>query len=187
MKLTLTLAVVLAAAGIALAAVDSHNKEKQDQAAMPGPGPEHKVLELWAGNWDATVTMQTGAPQPEVSKATYTSRVGLGGRWLTGEFKGQMMGETFEGRDVLGYDQAKKSYVGTWIDSMSTSIMTSTGTWDAASQTLTMSGMGMDPASGKEVKHIMKTSFRGTDTMAFSILVEGAPGPMLSIEYKKKK
>ena len=189
MKLSLTLAAALAAAGLTLAAATLQDKGKLDAAAtgMSGPGPEHKVLELWAGDWDATVTVDMGGPKPDVSQATYSARVGLGGLWLTGEFKGQFMGQPFEGRDVLGYDSGKKSYVGTWIDSGSPSLSVSSGTWDAASQTLTMRGTGLDPATGKEMGSVMKTSFRGADRMLLSLQMDGAPAPMMTIEYKRMK
>ena len=53
---------------------------------MPKPGPEHKVLELDVGTWDATVEMfmVPGAP-PTVSQGTETSTLGCGDSDMTGK------------------------------------------------------------------------------------------------------
>ena len=87
---------------------------------MPTPGPEHEMLKKDVGTWDATVEMfmAPGAP-PAVSKGTETVTM-LGGFWQVGEFKSEMIGQPFEGQGITGYDPAKKKFVGTWVDTMST-------------------------------------------------------------------
>ena len=43
----------------------------------------------------------------------------------------------FQGLGFTGYDNHPKKYVGVWIDNMTTSIMTSSGTFDAGGKTFT--------------------------------------------------
>ena len=100
---------------------------------MPKPGPEHKVLEMDAGTWDATVevSMAPGAP-PVVSKGTETNTIGCGGLCLISDFKGDFGGMPFHGHGTSTWDPAKKKYVGTWTDSMSAGISLGESTYDPA-------------------------------------------------------
>ncbi|HEV3263156.1 MAG TPA: DUF1579 family protein, partial [Gemmataceae bacterium] len=80
------------------------------QPAPPKPGPEHKMLKQFEGDWDATVAM--GGQE---SKASSSYKLGLGGFWLTHDFRGEFGGQKFHGRGTTGYDPIKKKYVSTWI------------------------------------------------------------------------
>ena len=55
----------------------------------------------------------------------------LGDRVMVEEVKSQMMGQPFTGHGMSGYDNVSDKYWATWIDSMSTGVMTSEGTCDA--------------------------------------------------------
>ena len=61
----------------------------------------------------------------------------LGGRWVESKFTSNMMGQPFEGIGYTGYDNQKKKYMGTWQDNMSTAVMVSEGTMDAAGKVMT--------------------------------------------------
>ena len=103
---------------------------------MPTPGPEHEMLKKDVGTWDATVEMfMPGAP-PSVSKGTEIVTM-LGGFWQLSEFKSEMMGQPFEGRGTMGYDPAKKRYVGIWVDTMTPGFSTVEATYDPATKTMT--------------------------------------------------
>ncbi len=95
------------------------------------PGPEHKALEQFVGTWDATVKMwmTPGAP-PQESTGTAENKMALGGRYLEQHYDGKFMDQPFTGVGYTGYDLYKKQYVGTWMDTMGTTIMNSTGTAD---------------------------------------------------------
>jgi hypothetical protein len=57
----------------------------------------------------------------------------------------------FEGISTLGYDNAKKVFMNSWIDNMGTGIMQLQGTWDPASKTINFTGTSVDPATGKDM------------------------------------
>ena len=99
----------------------------QWQAAMT-PGPGHARLEPLVGTWKATttLTMAPGAPS-ESSEGTSEHRWVLGGRFVEQLYRGSAMGMPFEGLGYTGYDNASKRYIGTWMDSCGTGVMTSTG------------------------------------------------------------
>ena len=64
----------------------------------------------------------------------------MGGRYLEQRFKGDIMGMPFEGIGYTGYDNVKKQYWGTWMDNMSTGMMTSTGTAPPTGRSWTFNG-----------------------------------------------
>lgn len=118
--------------------------------AFKTPGAEHKVLDAKVGKWTDKVTcwMKPGEPPMEMT-ATSEARWILGGRYLQGTVKGDFMGDPFEGLATYAFDNMKKKYVSSWIDNMSTAIMTSDGTYDAATKTFTFTGEAPCMLSGK--------------------------------------
>src|SRR5215510_5656338 len=70
-----------------------------------------KHLKRDVGTWNVVMKM-FGDPngEPAVSKGTETN-VMLGDVWLIGQFKGQIMGSSFEGLRQTGFDPEKKKFV----------------------------------------------------------------------------
>jgi hypothetical protein len=92
------------------------------------PGAPHAMLAKNAGQWNCTVkSWMDPSAEPMTSKGTESSEMILGGRYLRSHFQGTMMDKPFEGMGTMGYDNAKKKYVGTWFDSMGTVIMSLEG------------------------------------------------------------
>ena len=112
---------------------------QQGMPPLPKPGPEHAVFKEDAGTWDAVVEtfMQPGG-SPMTSKGIETNVIGCAGLCLVTDFKSEMMpGMQFEGHGIATWDPAKKRYVGSWTDSMSTGMALSEGTWDPEKRTMT--------------------------------------------------
>jgi hypothetical protein len=132
------------------------------------PGPEQAMLAKDNGNWKAEVTMwmKPGAP-PMTSKGTLSNKMILGGRYQQTSFKGDMMGMPYEGTGTTAYDKARKVWVSSWADNMSTGIMNMEGTYDAATRTMTFTGKMLCPANGKwcEMKQVMKKLDDNTEVM----------------------
>lgn len=107
---------------------------------MSDESTERRIAEAVAvfakdiGTWDIelTVTPAPGAPSV-IQRATSENRM-LGGRWLIVDYRAE---SGFEGHGVYGWDDAKRSYVGTWVDSMQSSAARATGTWDPKTRTMT--------------------------------------------------
>jgi len=157
---------------------------------LPKPGPEHKLFQEDAGEWDATVeTFIPGAP-PVVSKGKETNAVGCGGLCLISDFKGEMgPGQPFHGHGTTAWDPAKKKYVGTWTDSMSAGISMGESTYDPATKTVTGFMEGPDP-TGKVVKSRAVVQYQGAGTRVFTMYQTGPDGkeaPMMKISYTRKK
>lgn len=157
-------------------------------AQMPQPTAEHQKLTEFAGVWDVTIAFTGEDNKPVKSKGTCVRKQPMGGFWLVDKFQAQMMGQSFSGLGTTGYDPVKKKYVGTWIDSMTPSIMVTEGGFDKTGKILTMSGMapGFD---GKPVMNRTVTTIKDRNTHLFQMFAPGPDGKeltMLTITYNRR-
>lgn len=151
------------------------------------PGAEHQKLAAKAGTWNAALEMMGPDGQPMRSKGTSTMTMGCGGLWLIDDFHAELGGAPFHGHGMTGYDPAKGKYVGTWVDSMSTSLLTMEGGYDKTGKVLTMTGMapGMD---GKPVSTRYVTTHQDANTDVFEMFMPGPDGKemkVLTITYTR--
>lgn len=159
------------------------------QDEMPQASAEHAVLKQDVGTWKARVSM-FAAETPDVSEGREVNRM-LGDFWLVSEFKGSIMGMDFAGCGTMGYDPGSKKYVGSWIDSMTPTAMHTSGTWDAATRTMTVETMGKNP-DGSDSKGKMVTVYSkdgNTRTMTMFGMMPGMDemAKMMEIEYTRVK
>jgi hypothetical protein len=178
------------AAFVAAAAVQDKKQEPAGAPPMDMPmtqaGPEHALLKKMAGTWDTTVKFMIPGMPPDISKGSETSRM-LGDLWLLSDFEGTAMEAPFKGHGIMGYDPAKKKYVGVWVDTMSTHPQLSEGTYDERTRTMTMTAKGMDMATGQPVDQRHVSRFIDDDTAVFEMYQGSATTPILTIEYKRRK
>src|SRR5512136_1678114 len=102
----------------------------------------HAYLKLFVGEWksEATMWVMPGAP-PTTSENTAKAELILGGRFLKMVYSGTMMGQPFEGFQIVGYDNLQNKYVVLWIDNTSTAFYMTTGVYDEAKKTMTEEGL----------------------------------------------
>jgi hypothetical protein len=75
------------------------------------PGPEHRKLQPFVGDWDLTLRLWTSPGQsPAVVKGTAERKWIMGGRFIQETVKGEHDGKAFEGLGLLGYDRASKKF-----------------------------------------------------------------------------
>jgi hypothetical protein len=103
------------------------------------PQKEHHWLEQLVGEWTYEGEAVMGPDQPPMKHKGSQSVRSVGGVWIQGEGKWQMP----DGRPAttfltLGYDTAKKQFVGTFIGSMMTYLWVYNGGLDAAEKVLTL-------------------------------------------------
>lgn len=200
-KLIVTLLLIAALPVIAqekAAKKKAAGKAPMDQNAMmelmgklATPGDGHKKLDIMVGTWTATTNMwmEPGKP-PEVSQGTSVHRWVLGNRYLEQRYEGTMFGMPFSGIGYTGFDNYKKKYLSTWMDTMSTTIMINSGTFDAAGKVLTASGKMDDPSKGKVVTIRTVTTMVNSDEMLFEMHGPGPDGKdyrIMEIRHKRKR
>jgi len=128
-------------------------KEMETWMKLATPGPMHKALEPLIGSWTvkATSWQAPGGP-PQTGTGSAESSWVLGGRFVREDFDGDFAGMKFQGLGYTGYDNLKKKYVGTWMDSMGTMIMESSGTADPSGKVFTLHSTMPDVMTGKTMK-----------------------------------
>ena len=153
------------------------------------PGAEHQQLAALDGTYDLTVkSWHSPDAPPSTDTGTATRRMILGGRVQVEEVTSQMMGQPFTGQGLHGYDNVTGKHWATWNDSMSTGLMVSEGTCDAA-RTCAYTGTYHDPVSRKPVTSRMISRWPDRNT---EVLEMYAPGPdgketrMMEITYRKR-
>jgi hypothetical protein len=155
------------------------------------PGDAHKKLGAMAGTFNAEVKMwmQPGAP-PAGGAGVAENSWALDGRFLEQHFTGNFMGMPFTGMGFTGYDNIKKKYVGTWMDTKTTSMMISTGTANADGKSYTFTSTMDDPMTGKSspVKEVVTVV--DNDHHTLEMWGAGPDGKMfktMEIAYTRKK
>jgi Protein of unknown function (DUF1579) len=178
-------------------AKEKKQQEQMDMQAMMEiymklgtPGPQHKVLAGMTGSWSTKTSscMEPGKPAME-STGTSEQKMILGGRFLQQEFTGEMMGSPFHGIGITGYDNHKKKYVSTWMDSMGTGILYFEGTAGADGKTITQEGRFDDPIKGPMNWRSM-TRLVDDNTHVFEMFgtdKSGKEEKMMEITYTRKK
>lgn len=199
--------VVVLSLACAVAAVPARAEEKKAEAkpaagapspeemkawtAFMTPGKEHAFLAKSAGSWTAKVKSWMDPSQPpEETEGTMETKVVLGGRYIEDKYEGNMFGQPFSGIGVTGFDNFKKKYVSTWIDSAGTGILMMTGSLDKSGKVLTMTGTMDDLMTGKPMKFRSVSTHVDDDHHRFEMWMPGRDGKMfksLEMEYARKK
>jgi hypothetical protein len=152
---------------------------------------QHAWLQQLVGEWTATAEA-TMAPGAEPMKMESTESVrSIGGLWIVAEGKGDLAGTPVTTLLTLGYDPDKKTFVGTWIDSMQTHLWTYTGTLDDAKKVLTLEAEGPsfdDPTKTAKYRDVITLESPDVKKLASSMLgADGKWTTFLKAEYRRKK
>lgn len=148
---------------------------------MPAPQKEHEWLQRFVGKWESESKASTGPDQPPVEcKGSIACRM-LGGFWLVSEYEGDMGGMAFKGLQTIGYDPAKKKYVGTWVDSMMNHMWMYEGSVDEGGTKLVLEASGPNfMAGGKETKFRDTYAFKSADEMIITSSMLGDDGEWIT-------
>ena len=123
------------------------------------PQKEHKWLEQLVGDWTTEMEGSGGPDQPPM-KHTGTETVRSLGVWV--QCEGVMPGDVaMKTVMTLGYDPAKKKFVGTFIGSMMTNLWVYEGELDATGKVLTLDAEGpsfADPTKTAKYKDRSRSS-----------------------------
>jgi len=160
-------------------------KERMEAAGQPGPA--HQALDALTGNWTAEVKCWKEPGQaPEVSQATAEASWILDGRFLQEEFHGEMMGQSFEGLTLLGFDNTKQTFNSVWISDMQTSMFVSEGKGDSGYKVITLQGKASCAATG-QTDVPMKTVLRlhSDDKRTFE-MYDGKNAKVMEITYTRE-
>lgn len=156
------------------------------------PQKEHHWLQKMVGEWtcEAEAVMEPGKP-PAKFTASESVR-SIGGIWVQCEGKSEMPGGgTTTTLLTLGYDPARKRYVGTFLGSMMTHLWVYDGTMDAAGNVLTLDTEGPSFGNGaKLAKYKDVIEFKSDDHRVLSSHMLGDDGQwhgFMTAHYRRAK
>ncbi|HSD64085.1 MAG TPA: DUF1579 domain-containing protein [Ignavibacteriaceae bacterium] len=154
------------------------------------PGPMHEMLAKGVGKWTGNIKMwEDPSKPPTESQGTSEIKSILGGRYFEGTNSGTFNGMEMNGKEILGYDNAKKKFFSTWIDNFGTGIMYVEGTYDESTNTFTYNGSTVDPLSGKEVPVLETVKIIDNDHhhMEMFMTDNGQQFKIMEIDYTRTK
>ena len=165
---------------------------------MGKTGENHKLLAGMAGDWTYTLKMWMDPNgKPQESKGTSTRKAIMDGRYFiaehTGKFQmpgpdGKMKDMDFKGMAIEGYDNAKKKFVSSWIDNMSTMIMNAEGSYEPSAKTFTYNAeCEMMPGKTTKIREVIKIVDNDHHTFEWYDDMHGAEAKTMEISYKRKK
>ena len=192
MSLSRMFAVSLFVAAVAAPSIAaSQTTQPPAPPPVPKPGPEHEILRMDEGTWDATVEVSPGPGAPPMtSKGIEVNTLGCGGMCLITDFKGEFMpGVPFHGHGVSTWDAPKKKYIGSWTDSISQGLALSEGAWDPATKRMTGTMEGPD-MTGNVVKTRLVVDYPTADSRVFTAYAPGPDGKemqVMRITYARRK
>ena len=168
----------------------------EQQAAMDAwmkvatPGEGHKALEPMIGSWNVKTTMwEKPGAAPESGGGTAENSWVLGGRFVRQDFDGEFGGMKFQGLGYTGYDNFKKKYVGTWMDTMGTMMMNTIGTVDPSGKVFTATSTMDDVITGKPMTVREVTRIVDSNKLVMEMFGPDRPGKdfkMMEIVYTRK-
>jgi hypothetical protein len=149
----------------------------------------HQAMAKQVGSYSAQIkSWQAPGTDPVIELGTTKRSLILDGRVLIEDFDSTMMGQSFQGHGMRGYDNVTGKHWSTWNDSMSTGIMTSEGDCDGQ-MTCTFVGSWVEPVNKKTITSRMVSRWTGPDTEIFEMYVPGADGKefrMMEITYTRQ-
>lgn len=164
-------------------------KQMEEMQKSMLPNEHHKMLQQFVGEWDVKTKMwmMPGAA-PTESTGTASTKSEFGGRYVTMNFKGEVMGQPFEGRLVQAYNNNAKQNEAVWYDSMSTGLWFSTGSASSDGKVFTMTGTYIEPDGSKKATREV-TTFKSPDVHVSEFFETGADGKenkMMELTYTRK-
>jgi Protein of unknown function (DUF1579) len=158
----------------------------------------HKMLGSLSGTWNYTVKFwMNGDPnsKPQESKGTAVRKPLWNGRYymldVSGKMQipgpdGKMKPFNFKGMGLEGYDNAKKKFVSTWMDNLSTGIMMAEGTYDPDTKSITYTGE-YEPMPGmkQQVREVVKIEDKNHHTLEWYENRNGQELKTMEIDYTR--
>ena len=164
----------------------------QEYMKLMQPGEAHKQLRYYVGTWNTVTKVWMGGPdkEPTASTGTSTFKSVLDGNWVMEEHEGSMMGMPYKGVGMMGFDNYKKLYVGSWFSNMGTEMLQMAGARHPKTGVVTMYGTMDEPqlgVHGRTVKYV--TVPKNDDHFTFTIidLHAGDDYKVIEIEYTRQK
>lgn len=115
------------------------------------PGEHHRHLARLVGTWQATGTYWLPSGEQETAAGTIENTWILGGLFLESRLTGELLGDTYEGRALEGYDYVTEQYMSSYVDTLGSFILNFTGTCEDDGRRRIMTAAFIDPVWGRRM------------------------------------
>lgn len=188
--LTGCIAILAGCAGKGFHNADPATVESTSQwVELSKPGPNHKVLQSFVGAWDLEIEHYAVlGGKPTISHGTATLAWTLGNRFLREDFHGEVEGEKFDGVGFYGYDNGKGVFNVVWMDSLSTTLSISEGSFSTEEQLFTFTSRVWDPVANRERETRSTIKLLSDDEHVFTSYAPGPDGKeakAFEVRYKR--
>lgn len=156
------------------------------EPAMPEVTDHHKRVLSAVGEWEGTITVHMPEMEPQTLPARETVEA-VGPYWASSTFTAGEGAMGFSGKSSLGYDNDKKQYVGTWIDSTTTYLTVMHGEFDATKNALVMRWKGPNWMGDGAETDFRSESIQRADAMVSTFYMGAGEGTKtMEIKLKRK-
>lgn len=170
----------------------STSEPKMEEMMNVEPQKEHQWLQKLVGEWTykSEASMGPDAP-PEICTGSDSVR-SLGGLWVLCQGQGNMPGGgTATSLMTIGFDPAKKRFVGSFVASVMTNLWLYEGELDESEKVLTLNSEGPDfSVPGRTAKYKDVIEFRSDDHRVLSSHFQADDGQwhtFMTANYRRKK
>jgi hypothetical protein len=185
------LVAMFAACTVVSAQEEPTAKDVPEMPPMAEPAKEHSWLQQFVGEWESTTELDMGPGQPPMTcKGTQSARM-VGGFWMIEEGSGDFPGMgTVSSVLTIGYDAAKKKFIGTWIDSTNDFLWHYEGDLDSTGTKLSLESKGPNPMKpGTTAQFRDAVEFVSKDHRILTSSVREGDGDwvqMMAAHYRRK-
>lgn len=163
----------------------------EEVPSFPAPQKEHEWLKQFEGAWETDMEANIAPGEPPVKcHGTISARM-LGGFWVVSDVNNEIGGIPFVAVQTIGYDPAKKKYIGTWVDSMISHLWNYEGTLDKTGKILTLEAEGPNfMKAGQLAKFRDVYEFKSKDHLVTASLMQAEDGKWITFatgNAKRKK
>ena len=177
-------ALLLATIAVLGAAAVQEDSQPSDQLE------QHKWLQQLVGEWNVTSEASMGPDGESVRWESKESVRAIGDFWIVTEGTADNNGTPFTSLMTLGYDPSKKAFVGTWIDTLQTTLWSYVGQLDESRRTLTLEAEGPslgDPTKTAKYRDQVELIDANLRRMTSSMLAEdGSWTTFMTVEARRK-
>jgi hypothetical protein len=156
--------------------------DAQEEAKFPEAKAEHLWLRQFAGQWQTESEAKMGPDQPPMKcTGTMSSRM-LGEFWVVSDLVGEMPGMTVRAVQTVGFDPAKKKYVGSWVDSVTSYMWKYEGVVDDSGKTLVLEAEGPNFMAGGKISRFRDAyTFKSKDHIIAKSSMQSADGSWVEV------
>ena len=157
-------------------------------AAEKSLSKEHKFLKKFAGTWECASDCRMAEGQPPMkTRATSTNRM-IGDFWVMNEIVSSGGGAAVTAIQTIGFDEKKKKFHGTWIDSMVNHLWSYEGTLNDEGTILTMEAEGPNFMTGEGTAQFRDIyEFKSDNHILARSLVKGETGKWVEVVKGESK